>query len=131
MKKPIAVSVIAAATLLGGSSFAPAQAQDSANDWKPTFYRLTPDLYVNGWPRFTMSYPKDCVEQRATRGRLSGSGSRTSSASLSRNRRRSSSFPLRQVCRSSPTVLERHGQRRDRRERQAVPVAGWHPGPGG
>jgi hypothetical protein len=44
------------------SPFAPAQAQDAAKDDQPTFYRLTPGIYVNPWPRFTVTYPKDWVE---------------------------------------------------------------------
>ena len=64
MKKLIVVSVIMALMLLAWSVFAPSHAQDSANEEKPTFYRLTPGVYVNGWPRFTVSYPKDWVEKR-------------------------------------------------------------------
>jgi hypothetical protein len=64
MKKPIVISMIMALTLFSWSSFAPAYAQDPSNEEKPTFYRLTPGVYVNGWPRFTISYPKDWVEKR-------------------------------------------------------------------
>jgi hypothetical protein len=64
MKKPIVLSVIMALMLLVGSSFAPSHAQDSAKEEKPTFHRLTPGVYVNGWPRFTIHYPKDWVERR-------------------------------------------------------------------
>jgi hypothetical protein len=39
-----------------------AQAQSPANDLKPTFISPTPGLYVNGWPAFTVSYPKEWVE---------------------------------------------------------------------
>jgi hypothetical protein len=63
MKKPIIVSVIMALMLLMGGSFVLAQPQNSANEEKPTFYRLTPGVYVNGWPRFTIHYPKDWVER--------------------------------------------------------------------
>ena len=63
MKKPIVASIIIALMLLTGSFFASAYAQDSANEEKPTFYRLIPGVYVNGWPRFTITYPKDWVEQ--------------------------------------------------------------------
>jgi hypothetical protein len=70
MKKPIVLSVIMAFTLLMGSSLAPAQPQDTANEEKPTFYRLTPGVYVNGWPRFTISYPKDWVERSLATGAL-------------------------------------------------------------
>jgi hypothetical protein len=64
MKKAIVVLVIITLILLAGSFFAPSHAQDPANEEKPTFYRLTPGVYVNGWPRFTITYPKDWVEQR-------------------------------------------------------------------
>jgi hypothetical protein len=63
MKKPIIVSMIMALTLLVWGSFAPAQPQDPTKEEKPTFYRLTPGVYVNGWPRFTITYPKDWVEE--------------------------------------------------------------------
>jgi hypothetical protein len=64
MKKPIVVVlVVMAVMLLTGSSFVPAHAQDIAKEEKPTFYRLTPGVYVNGWPRFTLTYPKDWVER--------------------------------------------------------------------
>jgi hypothetical protein len=63
MKMLIVLSVILAVTLLAGNFFAPAYALDPANEEKPTFYRLTPGVYVNGWPRFTIRYPKDWVER--------------------------------------------------------------------
>jgi hypothetical protein len=53
MKKPIVVSVIMALMLLVWGLFALAHAQDPAKEEKPTFYRLTPGVYVNGWPRFS------------------------------------------------------------------------------
>jgi hypothetical protein len=62
MKKDIVVSVIMAVTFLATSFFVVAQPQDTASEEKPTFYRLTPGVYVNGWPRFTVTYPKDWVE---------------------------------------------------------------------
>jgi hypothetical protein len=68
MKKPIVVSVIMALMLLMGGFFGPAHAQDPAKEEKPTFYRLTPGVYVNGWPRFTITYPKDWVERRPDYG---------------------------------------------------------------
>jgi hypothetical protein len=63
MKKLIPLLLVVAVLLLVGGSFAPAYAQDSANEEKPTFYRLVPGTYVNGWPRFTVTYPKDWVER--------------------------------------------------------------------
>jgi hypothetical protein len=62
MKKLIVVSMIMALTLLVWGSFATTYAQESATEDKPTFYRLVPGTYVNGWPRFTVTYPKDWVE---------------------------------------------------------------------
>jgi hypothetical protein len=63
MKKPIVVSVTVALMLLAWSVFAPSYAQDPAKEENPTFYRLTPGIYMNGWPRFTITYPKDWVER--------------------------------------------------------------------
>ncbi len=62
MKKLIVLSVITAVMLLARGPIAPACAQDSAKDDKPTFYHLVPGTYVNGWPRFTIHYPKDWAE---------------------------------------------------------------------
>jgi hypothetical protein len=62
MKKLIIMLEIVAVTLLAWGFFASAQPQDPAKEEKPTFYRLTPGVYVNGWPRFTITYPKDWVE---------------------------------------------------------------------
>jgi len=62
MKKPIVVSAIMALIiLLAWSFFALAHSQDPAKEEKPTFYRLTPGVYVNGWPRCTVHYPKERV----------------------------------------------------------------------
>ena len=63
MKKPIILSMIMALILLAWSPFAPSYAQEAAKEEKPTFYRLVPGTYVNGWPRFTIHYPKDWVER--------------------------------------------------------------------
>ena len=64
MKKLMVLSVVMAVMLLTWGSVAPARAQDSAKDDKPTFYHLVPGTYVNGWPRFTVTYPKEWVETR-------------------------------------------------------------------
>jgi hypothetical protein len=64
MKKVIIVSVIIVLILLAGSVFSPSYAQAPAPSDIPTFYRPTPGLYVNGWPRFTVRYPKEWVEYR-------------------------------------------------------------------
>jgi len=63
MKKLIAVSLLTAVMLLTGGFVALAHAQAPANDLKPTFISPTPGVYVNGWPAFTVSYPKEWVEQ--------------------------------------------------------------------
>jgi hypothetical protein len=65
MKKLIPLLLAMALALLGWGSLAPAQPQTSGNEEKLTFYRLVPGTYVNGWPRFTVHYPKDWVERRA------------------------------------------------------------------
>jgi len=61
MKKFVAVSLIMAGIVLMTGFSAPTKAQAPANDLKPTFISPTPTpgLYVNGWPAFTVSYPKE------------------------------------------------------------------------
>jgi hypothetical protein len=58
MKKLIVLAIIMAVMVLVA---APVHAQAPANDLKPTFISPTPTpgLYVNGWPAFTVSYPKE------------------------------------------------------------------------
>jgi hypothetical protein len=63
MKTHIVPAVVMALLSFAGSVFIPSYAQDPATDDKPTFYRLTPGVYVNGWPRFTITYPKNWVER--------------------------------------------------------------------
>jgi hypothetical protein len=72
MKRHIVVSVIMALMLLAWGFFAPAHTQDPEDEEKPTFYRLIPGVYVNGYPRFTVRYPKDWVETRAAVGQVFG-----------------------------------------------------------
>ena len=64
MRKPIVFSMATALLLFVGTSTISSSAQDATNDQTPTFYRLVPGTYVNGWPRFTIHYPKDWVERR-------------------------------------------------------------------
>ena len=64
MRKSIVLSVAMVLLLLAGTSSISSSAQDTANDQTPTFYRLVPGTYVNGWPRFTITYPKEWVERR-------------------------------------------------------------------
>jgi hypothetical protein len=59
MKKLIVLAIIMAVMVLVAAL---AHAQTPANDLKPTFISPTPGLYVNGWPPFTVSYPKEWVE---------------------------------------------------------------------
>ncbi|MGA2106208.1 MAG: hypothetical protein ABSH25_01040, partial [Syntrophorhabdales bacterium] len=61
MKKLIVLAIIMAVMVLVAAL---AHAQSSANDLKPTFISPTPTpgLFVNGWPPFTVSYPKEWVE---------------------------------------------------------------------
>ena len=63
MKKLIVLLLITAVMLLVGSFSALTQAQSPASQVKPTFLAPTPGVYVHGWPAFTVSYPKDWVEQ--------------------------------------------------------------------
>jgi len=58
MKKRVFISV-ATTLLLLANSFSPAPAQEASKADTPTFYRLVPGTYVNGWPRFTIHYPKE------------------------------------------------------------------------
>ena len=67
MIKTIVALAVATVMSLAGSFLAACHAHDAAKDEKPTFYRLTLGVYVNGWPRFTVSYPRDWVEQRPQR----------------------------------------------------------------
>ena len=60
MKRLIVLSIIMAIIVLVAALV---HAQGPANDLKPTFISPTPGLYVNGWPAFTVSYPKEWVEQ--------------------------------------------------------------------
>jgi hypothetical protein len=63
VKKLAVASMAIVVALLSWSLISPSHAQAQANEEKPTFYRLTPGVYVNGWPRFTVTYPKDWVER--------------------------------------------------------------------
>ena len=62
MKKLIVLSLIVAGIVLMAGFSTPAQVQSPGVDAKPTFISPTPGLYVNGWPPFTVSYPKDWEE---------------------------------------------------------------------
>jgi hypothetical protein len=64
MKQLIVVSLAVALLVSTGGVLALSHAQaPQAADLKPTFISLTPGLYVNGWPAFTVSYPKEWVER--------------------------------------------------------------------
>jgi hypothetical protein len=65
MKKLIVLSLIMAGMILMADGFTPAYPQASTTEDTPTFYRLVPGTYVNGYPRFTIHYPKDWVERPA------------------------------------------------------------------
>jgi hypothetical protein len=62
MKKYLVILFIMAVTLMMAGLVTPASAQNPTSD-TPTFYRLVPGTYVNGWPRFTVHYPKDWAER--------------------------------------------------------------------
>jgi hypothetical protein len=74
MKKPIAASLLTALLLLAGGFVTPTHGQSPATDLKPTFISPTPGLYVNGWPAFTVSYPKEWVELRGLPGEVYSAG---------------------------------------------------------
>ena len=65
MKKLIVLSLIMAGMVLMTDFSTPTRAQTPPSDLKPTFISPTPGLYVNGWPAFTVSYPKEWVEVTA------------------------------------------------------------------
>jgi hypothetical protein len=77
MKTSIVLSVVMALLLCAGSVFVPSYALGPATDDKPTFYHLVPGAYVNGWPRFTIHYPKDWVERVPIQRQLVGKGNLT------------------------------------------------------
>jgi hypothetical protein len=62
MKRLIVVSLLTAVVLMRSGFPGTVRAQTPSNDLKPTFISPTPGLYVNGWPAFTVSYPKEWVE---------------------------------------------------------------------
>jgi hypothetical protein len=61
MKKWLVFSVLCVILAIVWGGYVPVQAQTA--DLKPTFLAPTSGLYVHGWPPFTVSYPKDWVEQ--------------------------------------------------------------------
>jgi hypothetical protein len=63
MQRPIVLSVIMTLALLIGGFLTFTRAQSPGADLKPTFISPTSGLYVNGWPAFTVSYPREWVEQ--------------------------------------------------------------------
>jgi hypothetical protein len=62
MKKDLVVSMLMGVMLFVAVPCAPTEAQSPAPSDTPTFYRLVPGTYVNPWPRFTITYPKEWVE---------------------------------------------------------------------
>jgi hypothetical protein len=64
MRKLIVLSLLTAIVLLAAGFSTATHAQTPPNDLKPTFISPTPTpgLYVNGWPAFTVTYPKEWVE---------------------------------------------------------------------
>jgi hypothetical protein len=63
MRKSVVLSVAMVFLLLAGTSTISFSAQETTKDDTPTFYRPVPGTYVNGYPRFTIHYPKDWVER--------------------------------------------------------------------
>jgi hypothetical protein len=66
MKKLIVLSLFAVIMVSAVGLPSAVQSQSPGNDLKPTFISPTPGLYVNGWPAFTVSYPKEWVEVPST-----------------------------------------------------------------
>jgi hypothetical protein len=64
MRKSIVFSVVVALQLCVGTVSAPSLGQPPNPVESPTFYHLVPGTYVNGWPRFTIHYPKEWVERQ-------------------------------------------------------------------
>jgi hypothetical protein len=62
VKRFITVLAVVVMALAAWSFSTQAQAQSPGTDLKPSFISRTPGLYVNGWPAFTVSYPKEWVE---------------------------------------------------------------------
>jgi hypothetical protein len=74
MRRSIVLSVATAFLLLAGTSAISFSGQDTSDDQTPTFYRLVPGTFVNGWPRFTITYPKEWVETRQAVGEVFRAG---------------------------------------------------------
>jgi hypothetical protein len=62
--KKLVRSVVIVLILLVVRVITPAYPQAPTPSDTPTFYHPTPGTYVNGWPRFTVHYPKEWVERR-------------------------------------------------------------------
>jgi hypothetical protein len=64
MRRPIVFSLIMAGIVLMAGFSTLTYSQSPTPSDTPTFYRLVPGTYVNGYPRFTVTYPKDWVEEK-------------------------------------------------------------------
>jgi hypothetical protein len=62
MKRLIVASLLTAFMLSTGGFLTLTHAQSPGADLKPTFISRIPGLYVNGWPAFTVSYPREWKE---------------------------------------------------------------------
>ena len=101
MKRLIVLAIIMAVMVLVAALV---HAQSPPNDLKPTFISPTPGLYVNGWPAFTVSYPKEWVElPPAVPGVVF-------SAEVSRSDLRSGHLPYLYFCHFNPLPVRRLGQ---------------------
>jgi hypothetical protein len=79
MKRPITAALLTVLMLLTGGFVALAHAQSPGTDLRPTYLSPIPGLYVNGWPPFTVTYPKEwetvppvSAEVFRSRGTLAG-----------------------------------------------------------
>jgi hypothetical protein len=80
VKKQIAASVLTVLVLSTGGFLTLTHAQSPGADLKPTYLNPIPGLYVNGWPAFTVTCPKEwetvppiSAEVFRSRGTLPGS----------------------------------------------------------
>ena len=132
MKKLILLSLIMAGIALMAGFSTPAQAQSPASNEKPTFYRLTSGTYVNGWPRFTMTYPKDWLEWHPLFQEIfrAGNPGSTPLSFFAVTPAPSASFRFDNFADALMSYFKAIAKDVTRRQRQAVPDCGTAPRPG-
>lgn len=63
MKKYLLILVLSLVLAIVSGRYVCAQTENPTGALKPSFISFTPGQYVNGWPAFTVSYPKEWVVQ--------------------------------------------------------------------